>query len=240
MEDSGAPPPAAVLSRVVPWRHAFAWYEEAMRLFKFAPRTCIGLAVITIVTDLALKAAPGALSLTSEIFAPLVESSLVYAAAVADRREVPTLRLVGLPFRAGANAVLAIVAAGLVTFFAQALAGWWIADVNLLVPEGAPPLANSAILGILAIGVIAALPVTFVTPLVLFGRLPLHTAFAASGYAFAQNTVPLLVFGAASLVLLAFAVLTAGLGLVLALPLWAAASYAAWKDVFDIRDPPLF
>jgi hypothetical protein len=35
-------------------------------------------------------------------------------------------------------------------------------------------------------------------------------------------------------------VLTAGLGLVLALPLWAAASYAAWKDVFGLRDPPRF
>ena len=30
-----------------------------------------------------------------------------------------------------------------------------------------------------------------------------------------------------------------GLGLVLALPLWAASSYAAWKDIFGIRDAPI-
>jgi hypothetical protein len=29
-----------------------------------------------------------------------------------------------------------------------------------------------------------------------------------------------------------------GLGLVLALPLWVASSYAAWKDIFGIRDAP--
>ena len=37
---------------------------------------------------------------------------------------------------------------------------------------------------------------------------------------------------------LAFGLLTFGLGLVLALPLWVASSYAAWKDIFGIRDAP--
>ena len=63
-------------------------------------------------------------------------------------------------------------------------------------------------------------------------------AFAASWNAFALNTLPLLVYSAASLVLLAFGLATMGLGLVLALPLWAASSYAAWKDIFGIRDAP--
>ena len=39
-------PAAHVHPRVVPWRHAFAWYEEAMRLFKRAPLAFAGLAVI--------------------------------------------------------------------------------------------------------------------------------------------------------------------------------------------------
>jgi len=238
MPDSGAPPPAAAHSRVVPWRHAFAWYEEAMRLFKFAPRTCIGLALVTIATALTLKAAPGLLSLVSEIVTPLVACSLYYAAAAADRREAPTLRLVGLAFRAGANAIIAIIAASLVTSFAEALAGWWIADVNLLLLESPPQISATAYFGIYAIVTLATLPVTFVPPLVLFGRLPLYEAFAASGFAFAQNTVPLLIYGLASLVLLAFVMVTAGLGLVLALPLWTAAAYAAWKDIFGVHDAP--
>ena len=40
------------------------------------------------------------------------------------------------------------------------------------------------------------------------------------------------------MVLLGFSLLTLGLGLVLALPLWAASSYAAWKDIFGVRDAP--
>jgi hypothetical protein len=31
---------------------------------------------------------------------------------------------------------------------------------------------------------------------------------------------------------------TFGFGFVLALPLWIASSYAAWKDIFGIRDAP--
>jgi uncharacterized membrane protein len=48
------------------------------------------------------------------------------------------------------------------------------------------------------------------------------------------------IYGALSLLLVVFGLLTAGLGLALALPLWAASSYAAWKDVFDVRDAPTF
>ena len=63
-------------------------------------------------------------------------------------------------------------------------------------------------------------------------------AFAASWQAFVLNTMPLLAYAGASLVLLAFGLATFGLGLVLALPLWVASSYAAWKDIFGIRDAP--
>ena len=72
----------------------------------------------------------------------------------------------------------------------------------------------------------------------LFERVPPGAAFAASWNAFAQNLLPLLAYAAASLVLLAFGAVTLGLGFVLALPLWVASSYAAWKDIFGVRDAP--
>ena len=99
-------------------------------------------------------------------------------------------------------------------------------------------LSPAAIVGIYTIGILASLPVTFVPFHVLFERAPPGAAFAASWNAFALNTLPLLVYGAASLVLLGFGLATMGLGLVLALPLWAASSYAAWKDIFGVRDAP--
>jgi hypothetical protein len=42
------------------------------------------------------------------------------------------------------------------------------------------------------------------------------------------------VYGALSLALLRVGLATSGLGLLLALPWAAAASYASWKDVFDV------
>jgi hypothetical protein len=53
------PRPAHLHPRAVPWQHALAWYEDAMRLFKRAPATWIGLAILTVMTELALKSVPG-------------------------------------------------------------------------------------------------------------------------------------------------------------------------------------
>src|SRR4029434_2221326 len=79
--------------RVVPWRHAFAWYEEAMRLFKFAPFAFVGLAFVTVAADLLLKSAPGVFAFLGEIFTPLIACALLYASAAADRRIAPSPRL---------------------------------------------------------------------------------------------------------------------------------------------------
>ena len=48
--------------------------------------------------------------------------------------------------------------------------------------------------------------------------------------------MPMLIYGALSLALLVLGWATYGVGLVLALPWWAASSYAAWKDVFAVDD----
>jgi uncharacterized membrane protein len=76
----------------------------------------------------------------------------------------------------------------------------------------------------------------FVVFHVLFEDVRPGPAFTASWNAFVLNTLPLLVYSAASMVLLGFGLATFGLGFALALPLWAASSYAAWKDIFGIRD----
>jgi hypothetical protein len=52
------PPPAHLHPRVVPWQHALAWYEDAMRLFRRAPATWAALALITIASELVLRLVP--------------------------------------------------------------------------------------------------------------------------------------------------------------------------------------
>ena len=236
-----APVPATahLHPRIVPWQHVFAWYEEAMRLFKRAPATWMGLAVVTLLTELALQAVPGALALLREVVTPLVACGLVYAAAAADRRTAVTLAYAVAAFRAPVGAIAAVVASAVLIYGAEAFAGWWIADINLLDPaSSAADLSPAAVVGIYAIGILASLPLTFIPFHALLERAPPGAAFAASWNAFALNTVALLVYGALSLVLLGLSLVTMGIGLVLALPLWAASSYAAWKDIFGVRDVP--
>jgi uncharacterized membrane protein len=233
------PPPAHLHPRLVPWRHAFAWYADAMRLFKHAPATWMGLAVITLLAELGFQMVPGIAALLREALTPLVACGLVYAAAAADRGAAPSLLHALAAFRAGMGAIIAIVASAFLVFGAEAFAAWWVSGINLLdLDRSAAELTPPAMVGIYSIGILASLPLTFIPFHVLLERAGPGPAFAASWNAFALNTVPLLAYGALSLVLLAFGLVTMGLGLVLALPLWAASSYAAWKDVFGVGAAP--
>jgi hypothetical protein len=232
------PEPAHLEPRALPWPRALAWYEEAMRLFKRAPGAWIALAVATLASEFLLEAIPGVGPLAGKVVVPVIACGMLYAARAADRGAEPSVALALAAFRAPASAIVAIVAAGLLTFAAEAATAWWVADVNLLAPDAATPdLTLPEVAGVYTIGVLASLPLTFVPLHVLFERVSPGAAFVASWRAFVLNTMPLLVYAAASLVLLGFGVATMGLGLVLALPLWAASSYAAWKDVFDVREP---
>ena len=223
----------------MPWRHAFAWYEDAMRLVKRRPATWAMLAFLTLATEFALEAVPGFGPALGKVAGPLVACGMLYAAAAADRGARPSVLDAVTAFRAPAPTIVAIVAAALLTFAAEAFTAWWVADVNLLSPESsAGALSTTTITGIYAIGILASLPLTFVPFHVLFERAAPGAAFAASWNGFVVNTLPLLVYAAVSLVLLGFGLLTMGIGLVLVLPLWAASSYAAWKDVFSVREPP--
>jgi hypothetical protein len=233
-----AEPPTAIHlhPRAVPLRHAFAWYEEAMRLWKRAPVTWGALALIALAIDFALEALPGAGSLMGKIITPLVASSMVVAAYAADRGDRPRIAHAFAAFIAPAGAIAAIVAASVITFAAEAAAAWWIADFNMLVhePDSTVPSLTS-IIGIYVVGVLVSLPFTFVPFHVLIERAGAYDAFAASFRAFSLNTLPLMLYGAVSLLLLGFGLLTLGLGFVVALPLWVASSYAAWRDIFGVR-----
>jgi hypothetical protein len=239
--EAGAPAAerAHLVPRGVPASHAFRWYEDALRLFKQAPGTWIGLALIAVATEFLLTAIPVAGAYLSELITPVIACGLVYAAAVTDRGEAPSLRYAAAALGIPAGALLAVIAASVVPSMLQALAAWWLADVNVFGADTRmTELPAVTLTGIHAIGILVSLPFTFVPYHVLLERAMPRAAFAASIGGFAINALPLLAYSAVSLVLLGFCILTSGLGLLLALPLWAASGYAAWKDVFGIPAAP--
>jgi hypothetical protein len=237
-EIPGAPEPAAAFHlhpRAVPARHAFAWYEEAMRLWKRAPAMWTLLALITLVVELALERLPGLGALVGKLVTPLVGAGMVVAALAVDHGGRPRLAHAFAALVAPANAIAAIIVASAATLCGEAAAGWWIAGVNLLAQDtDYTALSFATISGISAVGVLASLPFTFVPFHVLLERTGARAAFGASFGAFAINALPLIVYAGASLVLLGFGIVTSGLGLLIALPLWVTSSYAAWKDVFGV------
>ena len=239
MIDPDPPPAPGRASRAVPATHAFAWYSEAMRLWRVSPGMFAALAAVTIGVELLLRLIPVAGVILSQLVVPLVECGLLYASLAADRGDKPRLRhllaILGAPPRAQA----AVVIASLVAFAGQALTASAVAGIDLLAPDAFDePVSGLTIAAIVAAGLLISLPFTFVQPIALFDDAGFGASFRGSFAAFARNAAPLLLYAALSLGLFLFGIVTSGLGLLLALPWLAASSYAAWKDIFAVETAP--
>ncbi len=224
--------------RAVIARRAFAWYEEAMRLFKLAPITWCALGFITLAADLGLQLVPGIGIAASKVIVPLVECGMLIGAAALDRGQPLLLRYGLTAFGARPGAVAAIVIGALAVFAAEAFAAYFLAGANLLAPDpDVGDLSSIAVIGTIVTGALASLPVVFVPFAALLADATFPDAFGSSVRAFALNLAPLLLFAAIAVVLVALGLLLYGVGLIAVFPLLSAASYAAWKDIF-ISDPP--
>jgi hypothetical protein len=230
---------AVAAPRAVGARRAFAWYEEAMRLFKLAPITWCVLGFITLASDLGLQLIPGIGIAASKVIVPLIECGMLIGAVALDQGRPLQLRYSIAAFGARPAAVGAIVIGSLLVFAAEALAAYFLADANLLVAEpDSVELSSLEVIGTVVIGVLASLPVAFVPFAVLLTGASFIGAFASSVRAFALNLTPLLIFAALAAMLVALGLLLLGVGLIAVFPLLSAASYAAWKDIFVVETAP--
>jgi hypothetical protein len=220
----------------VPAKHAFEWFAEAMRLWKRGPWAFSVIALVLLVVSVVLEPVPIAGFVAANVLAPLLATGLLYASLAADRGDRPRIAHLVAVFAAPLSAQFAVVAAGFAIVATESLAGWYTASVNLLLPlEDAGSLPAAAIVMIYAAGVLASLPVTFVPMAALFDGESIGRAFSLSVRAFAMNVPALGVLAGISFALLLIGLATNGIALILALPWLAAASYAAWKDIFGLR-----
>jgi len=225
--------------RAVQAGHAFAWYEDAMRLFKLAPVTWCVLGFITLATDFGLQLVPGIGIAASKVIVPLVECGMLIGAGALDRGQPLSVRYTVTAFGARPGAVAAIVIGALAIFAAEALAAYYFGGANLLAPDPETgDLSSAAVTGIVIAGALASLPVAFVPFAVLFSDASFADAFVSSARAFALNPMPLLLFAAIAVVLVVLGLLLFGVGLIAVFPLLSAASYAAWKDIFAVGVGP--
>jgi hypothetical protein len=218
----------------VPPRRGAQWYSEAMAMFRQAPLPWMALGAATVVLQIALQALPGFGSVLDKVLMPVVGAGLLVAARAAARRERPALRHLLSAFLAPAGAQMAIIAAGLIAFGVEALVVHWLADANLLAldDQSRSRIDGTTLLAAFAAGILVSLPLAFVPQLVLFGGRTAGAAFVESFLAFRLNVLPLLAYGAIGMALLAVGVATLGIALIVVFPLWATATWAAWRDIF--------
>ena len=223
------------VARSVGTDRAFHWYREAMRLWRRGPGMFAVLALAVLAGEIALALIPVVGSLIAQLVLPLVACGLLYASLAADRGDRPRLAHLAAVLGAPPQAMVGVVAAGLVVFAGEAIVARVLGGANLLDPFARDAsLAPSTMLAIYVVGIAVSLPVTFVPFAVLFDGAGVAEAFTESWQGFARNLAPMLLYGVLSLALLVLGWATYGVGLVLALPWWAASSYAAWKDVFAV------
>jgi uncharacterized membrane protein len=222
--------------RAVPARHALEWFTEAMRLWKRGPWPFSAIALVVLVVSVAFSPVPIAGFVAANVVAPLLATGLLYASLAADRGDRPRVTHLVAVFAAPLRAQLAVVAAGFAVGAAETLAAWYIANINLLLPlEDAADLPITAIVAIYATGVLVSLPVTFVPMAALFDGEAIGRSFSLSVRAFAMNVPAFALLAGISFLLLVIGLATNGIALILALPWLAAATYAAWKDIFGLR-----
>ncbi len=221
--------------RVVPVGRTLSWFGDAIRWWKRGPLVFSVMAATVLAVSILLGPVPIASLLATNVVAPLLSCGFLYASLAADRGERPRIAHLFAVFTAPLRAQATVVAAALVVTLAEAAVGWLAADVNLLMPlPDSMELSPGAVVTIYAVDILASLPLTFVPMAALFDGERMPQAFASSLRAFALNTGALLGLGAYAFVLVLLGLATTGVGLVLGLPWIAAASYAAWKDIYGV------
>jgi len=213
-------------------QRAFEWYGEALRLVKRRPLPFVGLAIAVIAAEVLLGFVPLVGRPLGNIVVPILACGLLYGSFAADRGERPRAAHLVAAFAAPVGSLAAVILSSLVVFLAEWVIAWQLAGVNLLAADGDPALSAGEVLLVYAGGVAVSLPLTLVPLVALFEGAGAAGSFAASIAAFRRNVGAFLLYGALSLALLGLAVVTMGIILPVVLPLWAASSYVAWKDLF--------
>ena len=214
----------------------FAWYAEAMRLFRARPLGFVALAVAVLAAEIVTSAIPVAGRALATMIVPLVACGLLYACLAVDRGDRPRASHLVAPFTVAFPALAAVLLSGVVVFAAEWIVAWQLEGVDLLASpsagEPAPSAATTLI--VYAVGVAVSLPLTLVPLHALFEDAGVGESFARSARAFSRNLPAFALYGLLSYLLLGFAVVTLGVGLLVALPLWAGSAYAAWKELWAL------
>jgi uncharacterized membrane protein len=220
--------------RRVDWRRAFAWYGDALRWLKLSPLMLLVLAFLTLAIEYLLQQITSGGMILSKLVTPLVACSLYVACdRVAAGGKARWSDLLAA-FRVSAPSIAAIVVTSLIEFVAEATTADSLSGVNLFVDDNsdddAPDLETIVIM--LAVGFTVSLPFTLTPFFALLDDAGFVGSIRPSVRAFFANVPAFFCYGLLSYVLLMIGIALMGLGVIVAMPLWVAASYSALRDIY--------
>lgn len=232
--------------RTVAAGRGWEWMVEGFRIFRKQPLTWITLVMVLVVIWLVSLIMPLIGPLVIHLVSPVFFAGLMLACRTTDEDGEPEFSQLFAAFKTHASPLITvggiylvgnIVAVGIVFGVAggaalPALLGKAGTDIETL---------RTALRGLLlgmAVGMAVFIPILmavwFAPPLIVFHNMPPVEAMKLSLAASWRNTMPLLVYGVATLVLGLIASIPLMLGLIVLLPVLVCSIYASYKDIFPV------
>ena len=232
--------------RTVAAGRGWEWMVEGFRIFRKQPLTWITLVMVLVVIWLVSLIMPLIGPLVIHLVSPVFFAGLMLACRTTDEDGEPEFSQLFAAFKTHASPLITvggiylvgnIVAVGIVFGVAggaalPALLGKAGTDIETL---------RTALRGLLlgmAVGMAVFIPILmavwFAPPLIVFHNMPPVEAMKLSLVASWRNTMPLLVYGVATLVLGLIASIPLMLGLIVLLPVLVCSIYASYKDIFPV------
>lgn len=236
-----AAPPYLGNSRAVAAGNAFDWLKQGWGLFVVNPGVWIAITVVLLVLLLGLNVVPLVGTLAANLLTPLLGAGLLRACEKAAGGQAPELGDLFVGFKQNTSnlvmvGVLYMAAMLGVALIVLTLGGGSVAGGLMMGRPAGIGLAFGgvmlAMLLSLALSVPLMMALWFAPALVFFNNMAPLPALKASFNACLKNTLAFLVYGLIVLVLVFFAALPVGLGLLVLVPVLAGSIYASYRDVF--------
>ncbi len=231
--------------RTVAAARGWEWVVEGFRIFRKQPLTWITLVMVMVVIWLASTfllplIGPLAINLVSPVFF----AGLMLACKTTDEDGEPEFSQLFAAFKTHANPLITIggiyligniIAVAVVFGVAGGTALPTLMGKTSVDPETLQVAIRGLLLG-MVVGMAVFIPILmavwFAPLLVVFHNKPPIEAMKMSYTACLRNTMPLLIYGVATLVLGIIASIPLMLGLIVLLPVLVCSIYASYKDIF--------
>jgi uncharacterized membrane protein len=227
--------------RTVAAGRGWDWIVEGFKIFRKQPLTWIALVVVMVViwlvsTFLLPLIGPLAINLVSPVFF----GGLMLACRTTDEDGEPEFSQLFAAFKTHASPLITIggiylagniIAVGIVFGVAGGAALPALLGQPSVDPETLLAAARGLLLG-MAVFVPILMAVWFAPLLIIFHNTPPVEALKLSFAACWHNTMPMLVYGVATLVLGIIASIPVMLGMIVLLPVLVCSIYASYKDIF--------